>query len=176
MLSGCRSILGPALGGLLAQPCLSYPSVFARGTIFHRYPFLLPNLVCVAVLVCGITIGILFLEETHEKKRFRRDFGIEAGRWLLERIKGTNPSPNIAEKIGGLAEEIEPFLDDELPPGYRSTEVSPHPRSPTLRTRTSGSNKWGSKPEAICAKTQVGVRKAFTKQVVLNIIGYGILA
>ena len=177
MLKCYRSILGPALGGLLAQPCLSYPSIFARGTIFDRYPFLLPNLVCTAVLVCGITVGILFLEETHEEKKFRHDFGLEAGRWLLARIRGAPSSPKIMEKIGDLDEEVEPFLGDEQPPGYRSTEGSPHPHSPASRIRAPGPNKWGSKPEVIAVKTQaIGVPKAFTKQVVLNIIGYGILA
>ena len=64
-----RSILGPALGGALAQPCDSYPTLFARGSIFDRFPFLLPNLVCAIILAFGVLIGILFLEETHERYR-----------------------------------------------------------------------------------------------------------
>ncbi|EFW20786.1 MFS multidrug transporter [Coccidioides posadasii str. Silveira] len=51
------SIIGPALGGALAQPCQNYPALFSGNSIFAQYPFLLPNLVCVVILVVGITIG-----------------------------------------------------------------------------------------------------------------------
>ncbi|KAI5290797.1 hypothetical protein KEM52_000350, partial [Ascosphaera acerosa] len=67
------SIIGPAMGGALAQPCDNYPSLFPRGSIFDSFPFLLPNLICVVILLVGITVGVLFLEETHPEKRYRRD-------------------------------------------------------------------------------------------------------
>lgn len=62
------SIIGPAMGGALAQPCVNYPWLFSRNTLFDRFPFLLPNLVCIVVLICGIVVGFLFLEETHPKR------------------------------------------------------------------------------------------------------------
>src|SRR5580700_6666036 len=74
-----RSILGPSLGGALAQPCISYPGIFPPGSIFERFPYLLPNLVCTVIVSCGVVIGVLFLEETHSEKKYRRDVGIEAG-------------------------------------------------------------------------------------------------
>ncbi|QVM08207.1 hypothetical protein D8B26_002900 [Coccidioides posadasii str. Silveira] len=81
------SIIGPALGGALAQPCQNYPALFSGNSIFAQYPFLLPNLVCVVILVVGITIGILFLEETHGEKKHQRDRGLEAGEWLMRKIR-----------------------------------------------------------------------------------------
>lgn len=55
-----RSILGPALGGALAQPCQSYPTWFPQGSLFCRFPFLLPNVVCAVILAFGVVVGILF--------------------------------------------------------------------------------------------------------------------
>jgi MFS family permease len=80
------SIIGPAMGGALAMPCEAYPWLFSKGTLFDSYPFLLPNLVSVVVLIFGITTGILFLEETHAEKKYRRDVGLEMGDVLVEKV------------------------------------------------------------------------------------------
>ena len=68
---------------------------------------------------------------------------------------------------------LEPFPDDE-PPGYRTTEATP--RNSLSRTPSPiriCPSKEGSRPEGAC---RLGSDKAFTKQVVCNIIGFGILA
>lgn len=120
------SIIGPAMGGALAMPCEAYPWLFSKGSIFDAYPFLLPNLVSVGVLVCGITTGLLFLEETHSQKKHRRDVGLEVGDAVLERLFGINtirdyektevmsltmpPSPNPSEDDveSGMSEKTQP--------------------------------------------------------------------
>ncbi|MCJ1284661.1 hypothetical protein MMC26_003996 [Xylographa opegraphella] len=163
------SILGPALGGALAQPCLSYPSVFPRGTIFDRFPFLLPNLICAVILACGVTIGILFLEETHQELKDRRDYGLEAGKWLLRPFRREPERFPIVDKDAeGSCDEANSLLGDELPPGYRTTDGSP--RIPSSRTPSP------MKAEADARRKPRAAQKAFTKQVILNIIGYGLLA
>ena len=58
-------------------------------------------------------------------------------------------------------EEAESLLEDDLPPGYRTTDASPRTLSPVKAERQKG-------PRA--------AKKAFTKQVIMNIVGYGILA
>ena len=170
-----RSIVGPALGGALAQPCDNYPTVFPRGTIFDHYPFLLPNLVCAAVLAVGVLIGILFLEETHGQRKHRRDLGIVAGRWILNHI-GHRQVPTFAEKPTYVnIKDYNILVEDEPPPGYRTTEGSPRllssrAQSPTARTDLRPVDR----PPAADKPRSVG--KAFTKQVILNIIAFGILA
>ena len=167
-----RSILGPALGGALAQPCDSYPNLFARGTLFDRFPFLLPNLVCAMILAFGVLIGVLFLEETHELKKNRPDMGLEYGKWILSHFS-KNSSVNFLDKAGDAnIEESRPLVEDELPPGYRTTEGSP--RDPSSRAQSPGL-KTGLKNK-VPIKKPPGTQHAFTKQVVLNIVGYGILA
>ncbi|OJK04500.1 hypothetical protein ASPACDRAFT_21308 [Aspergillus aculeatus ATCC 16872] len=164
------SIIGPAMGGALAQPCDNYPWLFQRGTIFDSFPFLLPNLVCVVVLSSGIIVGLLFLEETHPEKRNRRDPGLELGNWLVNKFKGSRD--HLAEELDVKAETTgdDYFVyDDVPPPEYRSAESSPRlgpmKESDDLSTDDDieGQMK-GQKP------------KAFTKQVIFNIIAYGILA
>ncbi|RAL07463.1 MFS transporter [Aspergillus homomorphus CBS 101889] len=59
------TIIGPAIGGLLAKPAEGYPTLFAPDGIFGRFPFLLPNLVCSALLLCSIIFSWLLLKETH---------------------------------------------------------------------------------------------------------------
>ena len=157
------------MGGALAQPADNYPSLFRRGTIFDRYPFLLPNLVCVIVLMCGITVGILFLEETHVDKRMRRDRGLELGQWLAARVSRMKPTM-IPQKgmCDGAVDDSTPFMiDEDPPPGYRSIESSPR--------LTSVPDPIDSKREARM-KPKRCVHRAFTPNVVFIILGYGVLA
>ena len=151
----------------MAQPCVSYPTVFARGTIFDKFPFLLPNLVCAVILACGVIVGILFLEETHQDLKHRRDYGLEAGQWILRRLqKGPKYEP-IVDKLGVAGmDEVQVLIEDESPPGYRTTEGSP--RMPSSRALSPVKTESQRKPR--------GVQRAFTRQVILNIIGYGLLA
>ncbi|CEO58562.1 Putative MFS transporter [Penicillium brasilianum] len=59
------TIIGPAIGGLLARPSESYPSLFPSEGLFGRFPYLLPNLVCSVLLLLSIIGGWFFLQETH---------------------------------------------------------------------------------------------------------------
>jgi MFS family permease len=158
------SIIGPALGGALAQPCNNYPGVFPRGTIFDRFPFLLPNLVCIVILGLGIVIGFLFLEETHVVKRDRYDPGLKLGRWLL----GKCSAPHVMQD----GDKNYVLLVADPPPKYRSREGSPFPSS----LRDISTSSLSSDLESEASSEVIGFTKAFTKQVVFNIIGYGILA
>ncbi|KAJ6078629.1 hypothetical protein N7467_008382 [Penicillium canescens] len=145
------SIIGPAMGGALAQPCDNYPALFARSTLWDKFPFLLPNLVCITVLVCGIVVGFLFLEETHPEKKHRRDPGLELGHWLVNFCWGSRVQlpEDSEEKYFGYEAE------------YEGAE------SPCLDASDAESDLEGQKNPA---------PKAFTRQVILAIVAYGILA
>ncbi|KAI5301668.1 hypothetical protein KEM56_001480 [Ascosphaera pollenicola] len=150
------SIIGPAMGGALAQPCENYPSLFPRGGIFDSFPFLLPNLICVAVLLLGITVGILFLEETHAEKRHQRDWGLQLGKWLLATVNGNK--------------------DDE---GYESLTQSPCDGSEHgYQTMNNATHDQTWKDIECNEKSQppAGFSVAFTRRVIIVIISYGVLA
>lgn len=59
------TIIGPCIGGTFADPHESWPNAFPKGSLFERYPYLLPNLLCAALLFISILMGIFLLEETH---------------------------------------------------------------------------------------------------------------
>ncbi|KAL8716859.1 MAG: hypothetical protein Q9225_005850 [Loekoesia sp. 1 TL-2023] len=59
------TIIGPAIGGVTARPAVSMPDVFSPSGIFGKFPFLLPNLICSALLLVSICLGYFFLIETH---------------------------------------------------------------------------------------------------------------
>ena len=172
------SILGPALGGALALPCDSYPKLFVRGSIFDRFPFLLPNLVCAIILAFGVLVGLLFLEETHEEKRHRRDIGLEVGDWITRKCRRQRPM-SFSDKVdGALFEETVTLLllEEDEPPGYRSTEGTP--RRQRSRSQSPVSTRLSinlMKKEGLISPPRA-IMKAFTRGVVLNIIGFGILA
>ena len=59
------TIIGPAIGGTLARPAVSMPSIFSPTGIFAKFPYLLPNLICSMLLLISIVFGHIFLIETH---------------------------------------------------------------------------------------------------------------
>jgi MFS family permease len=160
------SIIGPAIGGALSQPAINFPNYFAKGGLFDQFPFLLPNLICTMVLVCGIVVGILFLEETHAEKKHQRDYGREAGSWLIKRLR-KEPRPAFIPITTLSDKALESMLDvrsasedlPEAPPGYSMVNLSENTESRI--------------PEK---KAKVPVTKAFTKQIIMIIFGYGLLA
>lgn len=144
-----------------------------HGTIFEQYPYLLPNLFCTAVVLFGLTVGILFLEETHEDRKDDYDCGREASKWLLRKVWSRDACPTFNDK-DGTVDELRSMLEDHDQDAqlYHSTSSSP-----TLcSTRTSISEP----PKFILDQKQIQrtptTREAFTNQICLNIVCYGILA
>lgn len=109
------SIIGSAMGGFLAQPAKFYPDIFPEDGLFGRFPYLLPNLVAVAVIVLAVIQGMLFLEETNP--RFKKD--------------GTLHS----HSLGGGYESHREGEDDETSPLMRTAS---HPKSIAESIRQDG--------------------------------------
>jgi MFS family permease len=80
--------IGPIIGGSLASPVLNLPSLFGNSTLFTTFPYLLPNLANGIVFTCGILVGFLFLKESLETKKHRRDHGREIGNALIRCATG----------------------------------------------------------------------------------------
>ncbi|KAG0519796.1 hypothetical protein BDA96_08G017400 [Sorghum bicolor] len=71
-------IIGPAIGGYLAQPVEKYPKLFPANSIFGRFPYFLPCL-CVSFFCLVILISCIWLPETLHKHKLHKteDQGIE---------------------------------------------------------------------------------------------------
>ena len=160
------SIIGPALGGLLAEPCDKYPLFFTKQSLFYHYPFLLSNIICVVILICGICVGILFLEETHAARKHRKDVGLALGKKLITRLCSQQQI-----KPDKDAEDLPEYSLDQ-PPEYKSNESSPRISTTSLAGHTNDVEIENGTP----VKDNLGVRKTFNRQIVLLILGYGILA
>ncbi|KAH6620742.1 major facilitator superfamily domain-containing protein [Chaetomium sp. MPI-SDFR-AT-0129] len=58
-------LIGPVLGGLLADPATLYPSIFPQNSLWTSYPYLLPNLVVGMLQALTFILTFLVLQETH---------------------------------------------------------------------------------------------------------------
>ncbi|OQU86705.1 hypothetical protein SORBI_3003G131800 [Sorghum bicolor] len=56
-------VIGPAIGGFLAQPAEKYPNIFPKESIFGRFPYFLPCFV-ISILATGSCIACIWLPET----------------------------------------------------------------------------------------------------------------
>jgi len=59
-----------------------------RPAFFEKYPFALPNIVAGLFFLIGIPIGVLFLDETLEHQKTRKDPGRELGKKLVGYCRG----------------------------------------------------------------------------------------
>lgn len=163
-----RSIIGAGLGGALADPVSSYPSIFGNSKLFKTFPYLLPNLVCTAVVIMGLIVGFLFLEETHQDKRHRDDIGLKIGRQLLRSM----PCLGRASLDSETSEESLCSADDE------KGDYRPVPTSPQMTPSTASSLDLADRPVVSLEKPEpkVSFWKSLTKQIKLIIVSYGLLA
>jgi MFS family permease len=191
------AFIGAGLGGSLADPVKNYPTIFRPGTIFETFPYLFTNLVCTGVVVFSMVVGVLFLEETHEDLKDKKDVGLEIGKWILAPFV-RKTAERVSCNKRGMGEETM-CLIDEQPPDYASTASSPAllPTSvsglppPAYRSidgtpRTSTAQRDPDvlslaadadvEQQSISEQERLDVKHAFTKQVLLNITGFGILA
>ncbi|XP_038977826.1 probable peptide/nitrate transporter At3g43790 isoform X2 [Phoenix dactylifera] len=60
---GIGLIVGPAIGGFLAQPAEKYPNIFSEDSLFGRFPYFLPCL-CISLFAVGAFIACFWLPET----------------------------------------------------------------------------------------------------------------
>lgn len=58
-----------SIGGLFSQPVENFPSLFSSTGLFAQFPYLLPNIICSALLVVSMFMAYFLLGETHPDKR-----------------------------------------------------------------------------------------------------------
>jgi MFS family permease len=58
-------IIGPAVGGYFAAPSKNFPDTALDNKLFRTFPYLLPNLICTALMIVSIVAGWICLDETH---------------------------------------------------------------------------------------------------------------
>ncbi|KAB8239629.1 uncharacterized protein BDW43DRAFT_296012 [Aspergillus alliaceus] len=88
-------IIGPVLGGMLADPVKNYPHLFGPGSLLGgkdgvgwmlHWPFALPNLLSAIFIFASLAAVFLGLDETHEVTRHRSDWGRKLGKRLSKTL------------------------------------------------------------------------------------------
>lgn len=148
------------IGGALADPVSHFPSMFQQGSVWERFPYLLPNLFCAGCVFMSLGVGIFFLDETHEEKRHQRDPARELCRDVLSRFSWNKHVVDGDKHLKN--DELQPLIVEAGPPGYMLTEAC------SIR-------------ETVDLESATGVQKRletriFTRPAVLHIVSFGILA
>ncbi|KAG0084963.1 hypothetical protein BGZ92_009417 [Podila epicladia] len=125
---GIGMIVGPVLGGYLANPAKNFPETFGDWQFFIDYPYFLPCLVAASGGVIGFIVGYFFLEETRGKKKHNiADGDIQGnsgdGRDFVVKYATEGPSIDTlnysAEDVQDANNDIDAYL----------TNLKPHPSS-----------------------------------------------
>jgi len=154
---------------MLANPVQNYPGYFQPDGLFHSFPYLLPNIVCTTVVILGLVVGFLFLEETHEDKKDQRDVGRLMGQWMLRILSWRNHKVS-SSKLGYFEETLSYIAEDEKL-DYRAATPSPILVPSRCTSPESETSQMGNLVPA-----RLTLRQAFTRQVTLIVVSYGILA
>lgn len=194
---GLGSVVGSFLGGTLADPVRNYPEMFPKGSwpLLERYPFLLPNLFASGMVIFGMVVAVFFFHETHPTKRFERDRGVEFARWIGRTMTGRSAKPGVrlgrhkakrSDVTGSVdlterdEEEAEGLLKDEIEltdsPGAASLSTVSSPRTLVDEKQSSPAKGVVGFDAAAPKLSSNSIRAAFTPQVTLTIIAYGLLA
>ncbi|KAG0038253.1 hypothetical protein BGZ82_000697 [Podila clonocystis] len=123
---GIGMIVGPVLGGYLANPAKNFPETFGNWQFFIDYPYFLPCLVAASGGVVGFIVGYFFLEETRGKKKYnvvdgdiQRGSG-DDGDFV---IKYATEGPSI-DTLNSSAEDVQDANNDI---DAYPTNLKPHP-------------------------------------------------
>ena len=151
-------IVGPLMGGLLADPAGSYPGIFGPGGTLGgkegvwwlmRWPYALPNVVNAVFLSCSALALVFGLEETLDGLRGKPDYGVRFRRWVGRVV--------LREKAGL---EYAPVAGNEEG-GEGDVEMS----APSRR-----------KEERGMVKRKLPLRRIWTTNVLLTLLSHGLLA
>src|ERR1700753_394903 len=131
------SIIGPMIGGALANPLNRQAGDDYQGAFLWKFPYVLPNLVSAGFFLVGIFIGVFFLRETLNTGR--RDYGIIIGekfitflRRPIAQIKARFFGSQLYTQLPESPPEDAPFgsgSDEELAQIKKDHEVRPAPPS-----------------------------------------------
>ncbi|ESZ98459.1 hypothetical protein SBOR_1121 [Sclerotinia borealis F-4128] len=153
MCANIGTIIGPILGGLLADPAGNYPSIFGGVKWLEKYPYAPPNLLSAVFLASACLAVIFALEETHEMYAHKEDWGIKTGRAIKHFFHRFRKDDS--RKLEYTA----------IPSTVPSLAVQPTPTTPKSPKRV-----------APRYKTRLPFRQIFTYNVICTLISHALLA
>lgn len=133
LLFNFGSVIGPLIGGskYFTRPRKENPYQITQmsssdisdlglygfyNQFLDKYPYALSNIVVACFLWFSLICGVLFLEETHEKFKWKRDRGVDLGDCLLKKIGLTPPIRPWNQQVVKDSEDEVANTDDEETP------------------------------------------------------------
>lgn len=179
IVNNVGTIVGPMVGGLLADPARSYPDVFGGSAFLKRYPYVLPNLFPLPFIVFALVAGTLFIEETSESPYAllprSSDPGLKVGAkvkawWAGRRRSGDGADYAPLGPDEDAAELDENVGDDSLESGMR-TPTGTGPRSPSSSIPPSPQDSPANDDHA----QGTSIRDVLTPEVKITLTAYALL-
>lgn len=166
-------MIGPVLGGFLADPVASFPGVFGPGSLLGgkdgvgwmtAFPYALPSVVNAVFIFISALFVIFGLDETHMALRNKPDYGRKLGNWIWRRLRQRNNT---------AAYDYMPIIDqsdqqDNSPLRGWGGDSNTEAETPTV---TSNQH---AEPQDY--KTSVPFRQIFRRNVVLTLVQHHLLA
>ncbi|KAL1964590.1 hypothetical protein VTN77DRAFT_6764 [Rasamsonia byssochlamydoides] len=128
-------IIGPVLGGILADPVNSYPGLFGPGSFLggkdgvwwmRHWPFALPNLVSAVFIFASFMAVFLGLDETHKVARYNPDWGRKLGKALVRGLRSRRAEPHYTR----LNDDPDTVNSIDLERSVASRSAPPSPTTP----------------------------------------------
>lgn len=170
-------VIGPIMGGFLADPINSFPSTFGPDSPLggkdgvswmKAFPYALPNIVSACILSCSVLGVILGLDETHAARKDKIDYGRRLGKFLarlLFRRKETYEYSRLQTDETDIEIPDTPVTPTSSNPNT-SAHAQPPPQTPTVP---------GIKPANPVIKPPP-FRSIFTRNVILTLLSHHLLA
>ncbi|KAJ5579819.1 uncharacterized protein N7459_005804 [Penicillium hispanicum] len=158
-------IIGPILGGSLADPANSFPQLFGPGSLFggkdgvwwmQHWPYALPNLLSAVFIFMSFLAIFLGLDETHEVAQYRSDWGRSWGKRIARAFSRRHQQ---YRPLARSRDDDSLYLDGSV--GTWSTPSSP------VRSRM---------PPLPRAHARPGFRQIWTRNVLLTLLAQFLLA
>ncbi|KAK3376112.1 major facilitator superfamily domain-containing protein [Lasiosphaeria ovina] len=157
------NLIGPVLGGLLADPVARYPGVFwldSTWNLWGKFPYLLPNLVIALLQTLTLCVTFLCLRETHPRFASRYDVGLVAGRRVVRMLRWRSAGKDYAYiPLSGSGIDRESQAPEE-PERQRSVEET----SDDAQTET------------LDDPVKTPSAQTFTRQIILQVLSLSLLA
>ncbi|KAJ5675483.1 hypothetical protein N7462_008380 [Penicillium macrosclerotiorum] len=158
-------IIGPILGGSLADPVNSFPGLFGPGSLFggkngvswmEHWPYALPNVLSAIFIFMSLLAVFLGLDETHEIARYRSDWGRKLGKKI---VRAFSRRPRYYRPLTRSGDDDSVYLEGSV--GTWSA-----PPSPT-QSRTPTRPRPHKRP---------GIKQIFSRNVILTLLAHFLLA
>jgi len=124
---GLGLVIGPAVGGLLAFPADTMPSIFPPGGVWSDFPFFLPMLLSSIVAAVGLVPATLYLPETLPEKVLLQHAG-ECGspRFMCSLLQCSAASSRGAVLLDEGGQDGVLLTAKDLDQGLEMTAVAPN--------------------------------------------------